>query len=84
MYKVEYHPDVLDDLKRIPKNIQSGLKRAIEERIAVDPIRFGKSLKGNWASCYRLRVANYRIIYEVQQNICTVLIIKIGTRSDVY
>ena len=33
---------------------------------------------------YRLRVNNYRIIYQVQNNELIILIFKIGNRGDVY
>ena len=33
---------------------------------------------------YRLRVGNYRVIYEVEHKIVSVFIIKIGYRRDIY
>jgi mRNA interferase RelE/StbE len=33
---------------------------------------------------YRIRVGDYRIIYEIQKNILVVLIIDIGHRREIY
>ena len=33
---------------------------------------------------YRLRVRDYRILYEVQEKILLVLVVKIGHRREVY
>jgi mRNA interferase RelE/StbE len=33
---------------------------------------------------YRLRVGNYRVIYEIQEDVLVILIVKIGHRRDIY
>ena len=33
---------------------------------------------------YRIRIGDYRVIYEVQNKILTVFIIEIGHRKDIY
>ena len=35
-------------------------------------------------SVYRVRVGNYRIVYEVKDNILKVLVVRIGHRREVY
>ena len=39
-------------------------------------------LKGRDA--YRIRVGNYRIIYDIQENILIITIIKVGHRKEIY
>ena len=41
-----------------------------------------KKLKG--LEAYRIRVGNYRIIYEIKDNILTIEVVAIGHRKDVY
>ena len=78
MYKIKYNRNIIKNISKIPINIKRSIKKAIEERLAVDPVLFGKPLKGEWKGCYRLRVGDYRIIYEVNDLEVIVIIIKIG------
>ena len=41
-----------------------------------------EKLKG--IEAFRLRVGNYRVIYEIHENIVTVVIIDIGDRKEIY
>lgn len=43
-----------------------------------------KSLKGNFAGFYRFRIGEYRVIFEVDENIKQVRVINIAHRSEVY
>lgn len=42
-----------------------------------------KKLKG-FKNAYRIRVGDYRIIYEVEDKILRIIIIAIGHRKDIY
>ena len=42
-----------------------------------------KSMQG-LKNFYRLRINDYRVIFEIRNNELTVLIVKIGSRGDVY
>ena len=75
---------VQKDLQKIPKKIKSLLKRAIEERLQVDPVQFGTLLKQNLKGLMKLRVGNYRIIYSIEKETVIVFVIKIGHRKEVY
>lgn len=33
---------------------------------------------------YRLRIGNYRVIYNLDKEVITICVLKIGTRGDVY
>lgn len=37
-----------------------------------------------WAGCYRYRVGNYRIIYQVDWNAEKLVVLKVGHRRDIY
>lgn len=43
-----------------------------------------KLLKGKGSEAYRLRVGDYRILYQIKNDILTALVIKIGHRREVY
>jgi len=41
-----------------------------------------KKLKGR--AGYRLRIGDYRVIYEIEDNILRVIVIDVGHRKDIY
>ncbi|WP_122871973.1 type II toxin-antitoxin system RelE family toxin [Campylobacter showae] len=43
-----------------------------------------KRLKGSLEGCYRLRLRTYRVIYEKRENELIILVLRIGSRGDVY
>ena len=58
------------------------IKKAIEERLMTDPVKYGKPLRKSLKSYWKLRVGDYRIVYNVKDN--TVIIFGIINRKDVY
>ncbi|MFH1996582.1 MAG: type II toxin-antitoxin system RelE/ParE family toxin [Candidatus Omnitrophota bacterium] len=82
-YRLFYHPDIKKkDLPEIPRNIQERIRKAIEERLSVDPGKYGGPLKRGLHGYRKLRVGDYRVIYKVDKENITVL--KIGHRKEVY
>ncbi|WP_149720478.1 type II toxin-antitoxin system RelE family toxin [Campylobacter concisus] len=43
-----------------------------------------KRLKGSLEGCYRLRLRTYRVIYEKKENELIILVLRVGSRGDVY
>ena len=82
-YKIEYLEEVFGQLSKIPKNIRKVIIRAIDERLTTAPCRF-KPLVCKWKGFFRMRVGDYRIIYKINKNEVTVLIVKIDSRGNVY
>lgn len=83
LYRLEYLAEVVaTDIPNLPKTIRHIIKRALEERLMVDPIGFGKPLRYSLKGHRRLRVGDYRIVYRIENNI--VLIVAIKHRKDVY
>ncbi len=84
-YGVEYLPDVIEnDIPALPKSMKLMIKKAIEERLMVDPIGFGKPLRYSLKGHRRLRVSDYRIVYRIQPVSHTVIIIAIKHRKEIY
>ena len=82
-YRIDYLEEVFFQLARVPKNIRNIILKAIENRLSVDPCRF-KPLTANWQGCFRMRIGDYRIIYRVDKEAVTVLIIKTDVRGRIY
>ena len=73
---------VKEDIPALQDPQRTQIKKAIEDRLTVDPIGFGKPLRYSLAGHRRLRVGDYRIIYRINGQ--TVNILKIGHRKEVY
>lgn len=85
LYRIEYLESVVDeDIPRLPKSVRNIIKRAIEERLAIDPIGLGKPLRYSLKGHRRLRVGDYRIVYRIDQDEQLVTIVVIKHRKDVY
>ena len=81
-YKIYFKESVEKDFRLIPKkDLQKILLRI--EALAKDPRTPGhEKLTGQ--ERYRIRQGHYRIIYSVQDNECTVWVVKVGHGKDIY
>lgn len=85
IFTIKYLDSVIKyDIPALPTSAKKMIKKAIEERLMTDPIGFGKPLRYSLKGHRRLRVSNYRIIYRIEAEQQTVLIIAIKHRKDVY
>ena len=82
-YTVEIAPTVLKRLKRLSRTDQARLYAKIES-LADNPRPNGyKDLVG-FKNFYRVRVGEYRIIYNIFDNILTVSVVELITRGTGY
>lgn len=83
MYQVSYTPSVVKYLRKLDRSTQRRLLNAIEE-LANDPTPPRSiHLKGGQGE-RRIRVGDYRVIYEVNNGELIILVLKIGHRRDIY
>ena len=84
-YSIEYLDLVVEeDIPALPKRMRELIRRAIEERLTVEPIGLGKPLRYSFIGHRRLRVGDYRIVYRVDQTLRKVVIVGIKHRKDIY
>lgn len=82
-YRIEFTKSAERDLRALPENI---LKR-VDARIlslAEQPCPDGVTKLVGRGDLYRVRVGDYRVIYEIQDAVILVTIIRVRHRSDVY
>ena len=78
-----YHPDVKRcDLPKIPQNMKDRIKIAIEKRLLINPDLYGQPLRRGLKGYRKLRVGDYKVIYQVEGEY--IIILKIGHRKEVY
>lgn len=84
-YNIEYFTRVVEEhLPALPSTARAMIQAAIESRLMVDPIGFGKPLRYNLKGYRRLRVSDYRVIYRIDPSTHTVFVPAIQHRKDVY
>jgi len=85
MYKILYLPGVVrDQISGLSLPVRNRIKKAIEKKLAVNPIVFGKPLRHSLKGLRRLRVGDYRVIYKIDENEAKVVVVKIAHRKEVY
>ena len=81
-YGVEIRDVALEDLEAIPRNVRQRLLRAIEQRLTTAPTRYGVRLRQSLTGLWKLRVGDYRVVYEMEGTQVTVWAIR--HRKHVY
>lgn len=81
-YEVEISPSAIKSLARIPKRDRLRIEGAIE-LLQSNPYP-PAAIKLTERSEYRVRVGNYRVIYDVVRGKLVILVLTIGHRKDVY
>jgi len=81
-YVVEFREVVWDDLETLPRNIRERILRAVELRLTTAPTHYGVKLRQALSNLWKLRVGDYRVVYEITGNHVTVWAVR--HRKDVY
>ena len=82
-YRIEFKRSAVKTLKSIPKRDRIRIRDKIDSLSEKLPDRTITKMKGD-NPFHRVRVGNYRIIYEIQDQILVILVLKIGHRKDIY
>ena len=86
IWKIEFDSDVVKDLRKLGHTAQKRIITFLKEKIATDhdPRVHGTALTGNLIGLWRYRVGDYRVISKIEDDVYTVLVIKVGHRKDIY
>lgn len=84
MYQIIIDKIAAKSLKNLPKPDQKKIIAAIND-LSQNPRPLGaKTLQGNWKGFCRIRIGNYRVIYDIDDEIITIYVLKIAHRKDIY
>ena len=81
-YSVRIRGSAAKELTRIAKPARARIAEAIDG-LAENPFK-GTALKGELTGLRRIRVGEFRIVYEIQEEDLVVLVIRVRHRRDVY
>jgi len=82
-YAVQLSPAARRQLKRIPTPMVRRIKEAID-LLAEDPRPQGYKKLVYYTEYFRYRVGNYRIIYQIADDVLIVTVVEIIDRRDAY
>ena len=82
-YRIAVKRSAAKALKKIPKPDGKRIVEKIDSLAENPPNPDTTKMKGN-NPFHKVRTGNYRIIYEVQEEVLVILIVKIGHRKDIY
>jgi mRNA interferase RelE/StbE len=84
-YKVLFSSEAEKSLVKLDKNIIKRIFNSLEQ-LSTDPFNNPntKKMKGKEGIYYRLRVGNYRVIYEIKNNELIIFVVRLGPRGDIY
>ncbi len=82
MYSISYHSEVANDISAIGSGDKKRIKVAIEFKLMIDPVRFGKPLQHSLRGLRTFRVGDYRVVFLLIKN--EIFVVMIAHRSVVY
>ena len=81
-FSIRIKESAAKELRRVAKPDRARIVAAID-RLSETP-HLGTSLKGDLRGLRRIRVGDYRILYEVRDKELVVLVVRIAHRGDAY
>jgi mRNA interferase RelE/StbE len=83
-YKIELRPSAARDIRRLDKSTQIKVVGAIE-RLSAEPRPSGVKKLAGGDKLYRIKVGkDHRVVYQIDDNQLTVLVLAAGDRKDIY
>ena len=84
-YKILFSSGAEKTLVKMEKDASKRILNALE-KLRNDPFEHPhtKKMKGVEENIYRLRVGDYRVIYEIKNDELMIYVIRVGPRGDIY
>ena len=82
-YEIEFTKEAEKNLKKLPSQIQSRISKAIEGLKTNSRPSGCKKLTAHQRT-YRIRIGDYRVIYDIYDNEIKIVVLNAEKREDVY
>ncbi|MEW6085354.1 MAG: type II toxin-antitoxin system RelE/ParE family toxin [Chloroflexota bacterium] len=82
-YQIEIKPSASKELEKLPRQMVIRDVAAIRE-LADNPYPQGVKKLSGFDRAFRIRVGDYRVLYDIYENRLVIEIIRIRHRKDVY
>jgi len=81
-WEIIYHKDVDEDLKRVGSSAARRIVKTINTKLAWEPDKFGAPLSHHLRNFRKLRIGDFRVVYQVLQKKVIVFVLAVGPRRD--
>ena len=81
-WEIIYHHDVVNDMESVGPSSARRIMKAIDTKLTKNPLVFGSPLSGNLSSFRKLRVGDFRIVYQVKRIRVIVFVLAVRPRRD--
>ena len=82
-YSIEFTRSAEKDLRRIERSRVPAIFDGINQ-LSIDPRPKGVKKLAGADRTYRIRIGDYRVVYEIEDIALVVLVIRVAHRKDVY
>ena len=82
-YKLIYHKSALKFIAKQEKQVQERIAEGLKGLVVIPPIGDIKTMKG-YSNLYRLRIGDFRILFDIHHDEQVIYIQSIGNRGDIY
>jgi len=82
-YRIEFTPRAVRDFRALSKGIQRRLTSLIDT-LGKQPRTAGAKKLAGADNLYRIHSGDYRVLYQIKDTVCIVLVIRVGHRKEVY
>ena len=82
-FRILVHASVPKEIASLPKSSRQRIKDAITS-LAEDPVPVGASRIRGRVNAYRIRVSDYRIVYEVHVTEIVVYVVTVAHQREIY
>ncbi|MCW8965966.1 MAG: type II toxin-antitoxin system RelE/ParE family toxin [Candidatus Pacearchaeota archaeon] len=82
MFEIKFEPTAKRFLKKLDKHEAKKILTKIK-KLKNNP-KLGKPLIGNLSGLWRLRIEEYRVIYQIKNNELIIFVLDIGLRKNIY
>ncbi len=82
-YAIQFKPLALRQLENLPRDAQKRVAAKIE-KLRDEPVPAGCKKLVGIPDAWRIRIGDYRVIYQIHHGNLLILVVTIGHRRDVY
>ena len=83
VYKIEWKHSAVKELKKIEGKNRARILQAVSQLSSVPYPNGCKKLKGSLQT-YRIRIGDYRVVYEVESKNIVIVIVRVRHRKEAY